>query len=342
MMKLLKKIVNRLKQICNDFRMDLKYNSLYLAVIRLINSLTMRGNIFKNINKWSLNKKDEIILNHLYKEYGYVFDKYSEYEDKGIYEKNSIIWVCWLTGENDAPILVKNCINSIRKHSNNHKVILITLDNYSEYIELPDYIVEKYKKGIIGPAHFSDIVRMVLLRDYGGLWLDATIYCTKDLPEEIFKYPFFSCKSNVEESNFISKLKWTSFVLGGFKESLFFSFMVELYFEYWKKSGHIIDYLLIDYIIVLADKNIKGIHYLLENLPVNNLNRDELVSIFNNKFNIEEYLKIVKSETYLYKLSWREKFYEETVDGFDTLYKYFLYEYEYLQELNEEKSLMED
>lgn len=342
MMKLLKKIINRLKQIFNDFKMDLKYNSLYLAVIRLINSFTMRGKIFRNIYKWSLNKKDEIILKYLYAEYDYIFNKYLECEDRGIYEKNSPIWVCWLTGENNAPILVKNCIDSIRKHSNNHKVILITLDNYSEYIEIPDYIVKKYKKGVIGPAHFSDIIRMVLLRDYGGLWLDATIYCTKDLPEEIFMYPFFSCKSNVKECNFVSKLKWTSFVLGGFKGSLFYTFMVDFYFEYWKKSNYIIDYLLIDYIIVLADKHIKGIHYLLNDLPVNNLNRDELVSIFNNKFDQKEYLNIVMSDTYIYKLSWREKFNEETLEGFETLYKYFLYKYDYLEELNEFNNLMEE
>ena len=39
---------------------------------------------------------------------------------------------------------------------------------------------------------------------------------------------------------------------------------------------------------------------------------------------LEKYKKIIDSDTYLYKLSWREEFREKTDDGKDTFYNIFL------------------
>lgn len=50
--------------------------------------------------------------------------------------------------------------------------------NFTDYIELPGPIVDKYKSGVISPALFSDLIRLRLLNRYGGTWIDATILCT--------------------------------------------------------------------------------------------------------------------------------------------------------------------
>ena len=42
-------------------------------------------------------------------------------------------------------------------------IVILTNENINDYVQLPDYIVEKYDKGIIPKAHFSDAIRNELL-----------------------------------------------------------------------------------------------------------------------------------------------------------------------------------
>ncbi len=41
-------------------------------------------------------------------------------------EYKDCIWICWWQGIDQAPSIVKKCVDSIRKHAGNHKVIIIT------------------------------------------------------------------------------------------------------------------------------------------------------------------------------------------------------------------------
>lgn len=325
---LFKKIKNKFKFIKEEFINDIKYYSFKLAFVKLINNLTYRGKALHKINQWSLNKRHRLIMDYLYKEYKHIFNKYKNEVNTKVYKENYPIWVCWLQGEENAPIVVKNCIDSIRRHSGNHEVILLTEKNINQYIDIPKYIIDKFKKKIIIPAHFADIIRMMLIKEYGGLWLDATVFCKNDIPENIFDMPFFSCKSPRVESNYISQYQWTAFILGGYKNSVFFKFMVEFYLEYWKKEDVAIDYLFMDYVIVLARKYIKTIDNDIENVPVNNLERDYIVQIFNDAFEKEKYNNILKSKTYFFKLSWRQNFKEYTEDGRETVFRKFISSYE--------------
>ncbi|CDA10659.1 capsular polysaccharide synthesis protein [Intestinibacter bartlettii] len=327
---MLLKIKRKLKEIFREFNIDRKYFSYKLAFIKLINNITYRGVFFRKINKWSLQKRHNEILKYILKKYTYIIEKYQQEDETAENSRKQNIWICWLQGEELAPQLVKNCIDSIRRHANNHEVILITIENYKDYIKIPNYILDKYQKGIISNAHFSDIIRMKLLRDYGGLWIDATVFCTKDIPNGVFDKVFFSCKSPKVETNYISGFQWTSFIIGGKKNSLFYRYILDFYLEYWKNEDMIIDYLLIDYIIYLGYHKINNIKIAMDKNQINNLKRDELAAIFNQEFDLEKYKKIIESDTYLYKLSWREKFREKTDDGKDTFYNIFLNKYDEL------------
>ncbi len=77
-----------------------------------------------------------------------------------------------------SPEISKKCICSIKK-STNHPVVVLTNENLLDYCKLPDYIIGKYESGIITNAQLSDIIRMTLLSDCGGLWIDATVFYTK-------------------------------------------------------------------------------------------------------------------------------------------------------------------
>ncbi len=211
------KIKKRLHVVFRDLLIDFKCFSFKLAFVRFINGISYRGSILKKINKWSLKKKDKYILEYLSQNYGYILDKYKNEEETAIYSEKQNIWICWLQGENSAPQLVKNCIDSVRRNANGHDVVIITKDNFQEYVDIPNYILEKYEKGIISHAHFSDIMRMSLICKHGGIWIDATVFCNKTLPEKIFNQLFFTCKSPMIETDYISNLQWTSFIIGGQK-----------------------------------------------------------------------------------------------------------------------------
>ena len=50
------------------------------------------------------------------------------------------IWICWWQGLENAPEIVKRCVASIQKHAGNHKIIMITDENYKEFISFPMWI----------------------------------------------------------------------------------------------------------------------------------------------------------------------------------------------------------
>ena len=88
------------------------------------------------------------------------------------------IWTCWLQGENDMPEMVKGCLTSQKEMLPDYEHRLLTQDNFFQWVTLPEYIIKKYKKGIIPAACFSDILRLSVLKKYGGIWMDASVYCS--------------------------------------------------------------------------------------------------------------------------------------------------------------------
>lgn len=96
----------------------------------------------------------------------------------------------WFQGEEQAPPLVKACFRSMRRHL---KQELVVLDEKTlfDWISIPAEIVEKWKRGFIPHAHFSDLCRIELLYQHGGLWFDATDYVTAPVPQYIMNEEFF-------------------------------------------------------------------------------------------------------------------------------------------------------
>lgn len=107
-------------------------------------------------------------------------------------EEKEYIWQCWLQGKASAPALILRCFESVEKFKKpNQRIIIITADNYQNYVSLPDYIIQKWKQGKIPNAHFSDLLRINLLAKYGGYWIDATCFQLGEIPSEIAEQPFF-------------------------------------------------------------------------------------------------------------------------------------------------------
>ena len=94
------------------------------------------------------------------------------------------IYILWFQGFDKAPELVQRCVHSWKHYNPTWNIILLDDKNINEYVDLSNITYDKD----IELCHLADIVRMVLLRDYGGLWVDATVFCHKPLDDWFFDY----------------------------------------------------------------------------------------------------------------------------------------------------------
>ena len=58
---------------------------------------------------------------------------------------------------------MKTCVESIKKHSCEYKVVLLDKDNFNRYIDIPKNIKDKLDKGLLAIQNFSDYLRIKLL-----------------------------------------------------------------------------------------------------------------------------------------------------------------------------------
>ena len=322
MSSLATRIGKRIKMTVKSFQSDCRF-SLHYAFLRLGAELGGRLGFTKLANNCSVRKNDWI-FKYLEKNLNPVIEKYLADDDNGTPQTDAPVWVCWWTGEETAPPLVRQCIKSIRKNAGTHPVHLITKDNYRDFLEIPAFMLEKVQSGHMGFAHLADYIRVKLLAEHGGLWLDATMFCSDTVPESCFSVPMFTCKSPRAKNGYVSESRWVTFCLGGWKGNVFYRFLVDGFEEYWKTNPCAIDYLFFDYMILLAYERIDSVRRLLDELPENTPHRDSLQAAMNERLPASALEEVLRPDTVLYKLSWRETYYETTADGKKSIYAEFL------------------
>ncbi len=269
--------------------------------------------------KHAFDIKNDAILAYLRKRYAHVIQKYQQLDPKkiaGNIINNRIIWTCWFQGEENAPEIVKRSIASIKRHSGDAKVVVITFKNLNHFISIPDVIQTKWQQGIISNTLFSDYLRFKILNQYGGLWLDATCYCVKPIPEEVFSSPTYAPRNitdfiykGVGSYQFFKLNEWTSYCVAGQLNSVFISATLDILEDYMKHETSLIAYLLIFYIayiayIVRTDIPIASAEY--KKIPENNKST-EMLGLY---LNLDAQSSIVKQAladgtTWFLKLSYQ-------------------------------------
>lgn len=239
------KIINKIK------KKGIK-GAIYAANLNII--ATFQGKI--NI----LNKRKNLIDNEkntYWNSYNYIKRKYLKKvilapKKEGTNKFSNKVWWCWLQGEENCPELQKRCLESLRKNLKDREIIVIDSNNLYEYIDLPEYIKDKYKKEIISNTHFSDLVRLQLLIKYGGTWIDSTAYCT-GYDAELFDKPLFVYK-NLNKIWFSNKNKFDmepivadNWFITSEIENPILIMVRDLLFDYWKNNNYLVDYFIFHY-----------------------------------------------------------------------------------------------
>lgn len=233
-----------------------------------------------------------------------------------------IIWFCWFQGIDAAPALVKKCFNLLQKNLTDYKINIITSDNFTNFSNIPDYIIEKWEKGIISNTHFSDILRNNLLLKNGGYWIDSTVFVSNDIPTVIQNSSFFLFQTYKPgcDGKCITISSW---FIGSVKDNPVLELTQELLFNYWKKTNYLLDYFLYHNYLQMS-LNYYG--DILNDIPKYTNETTHFLLFELQKCYREDVFKDVCGQTFAHKLTYKlpESFDKEAKESF---YYYFVNEY---------------
>jgi hypothetical protein len=97
---------------------------------------------------------------------------------------NRTIWILWLQGWHQAPWLSLQVGLSWEINNPDWTVQYVSLDNLKEFVTDIDYIYDSNKN--ISNQAKSDIIRLSLLKNHGGVWADATMLCMQPLNNWVY------------------------------------------------------------------------------------------------------------------------------------------------------------
>ena len=185
-----------------------------------------------------------------------------------------IIWTMWQQGEAQMPETVQASMKTIKDFAkrNDCEFYLLTDENLADFINIPIDITEKYKKKELSAAHYSDIIRFSLLYQYGGIWMDATLFVSPYATLEMFEGDFFTLNhpplqpEKMERT--VGDFKWAGFFLAGKKGKPYFKHIRDLYLYYVRKYPVFIHYLMMDYFILSEYQCNPYFENLVDRLPI--------------------------------------------------------------------------
>ncbi len=217
------------------------------------------------------------------------------------------------------PELVRICYHSQKMaYGKNHH--LITKDNLSQFLQLPEAVLVAFKEGRILFAHFSDIIRVSLISKYGGCWIDATCYCSSTMPEEYKLLPYYSSRINSDLCHGVS------YCMGaGVIDNFISSFVRDIFYEYCKKEIVWIDYLFLDNLLEFALRNFDRAKTLFSTIPINTAKRANLFPMLSEKYDEKKFVELCQ-DNWMFKLSYK-KMYPKMIDGIFTLYGFLCNRY---------------
>lgn len=104
-------------------------------------------------------------------------------------QNDDVVWQFWEIPTNPSSSgndLVSSCMRSISQYIwDGYEQKILNLEESKHYILFPDFVYEKLEAKAPGftITAFSDILRLALLIQYGGIWADATILALRPLKD---------------------------------------------------------------------------------------------------------------------------------------------------------------
>lgn len=267
------------------------------------------------------------VLYRLRKKYKKQTEKFAheinETYDTLSHERSNKIWLLWFQKIENAPEIVRMCYQSILDNlGNDHEIILLNEDNYTEYIQLPEHIIDRYNKGQITKQILSDIIRLELLTKYGGTWMDATVFCgNNNIPKYILDSDLFIYQTMWPATWGIATVM-NSWFITACQNNRILLLTKALMYEYFVKNKYPCDYWLIyDFFEIAKDvycDDWSKVMPVCSTTP--HILQDRMIKPFN-----KEIWDVAINSTNFHKLNWRFTHEEMSTEG--TFCRYLLNNY---------------
>lgn len=107
-------------------------------------------------------------------------------------KKGEVVWIYWSQGFSQAPALVTKCVQSWRTLNPDYDIRLLDSSSIKDYLDMGEVLAsDRIKKASF--AAKSDVIRINLLAQHGGIWVDSTLMCMQPLDQWLEKdYSFFA------------------------------------------------------------------------------------------------------------------------------------------------------
>lgn len=278
-----------------------------IVILDYVSRHSGEGKIYQRIHKYKYKLVKKFILENYY------FLPEAGSDTNSLIEDTKYIWIFWWQGLDNAPSIVKKCILNVIKKEKDKKVVIITKQNYSKYVSISSNIINKVESGKFTLTFFSDILRFTLLSEYGGIWMDSTIYLRNSLPNDINSYSFYTVKHNLYSNWHIAGGKWSSFFLCAGRNNYGVKVIKNILTKYAENEDIIMAYLLTDAVMSVVYDKIPSFKKEVDTVPINNIKVFQMEDDLNTPF--ENY----KIPALINKLSYK-KIYSKYINNKITVY----------------------
>ena len=183
--------------------------------------------------------------------------------------------------------------------------------------------MKKYQDGIIGMAHFSDIIRLGLLVKYGGFWIDSTVYCSNN---KIFcmieknNLNLFAYRNMMRNNDALAISNWFIYAK---RNNHILACLYKLLLIYWQQNNKAENYFFFHILFTIV---VNEYEEEWENVPkYPNIDSHLLQGEMFEKFDRERFFYL-KDQASLHKLSYKVS--KQNCSRPGTVYQYLKQEYE--------------
>lgn len=210
------------------------------------------------------------------------------------------IFMLWFQGWGQAPPICKACVRSWKQLNPGWQVVLLDCHTLPAWCNWRRDIPNVANKTIQRPA-VSDIVRLKLLKEYGGVWADATTFCTRPIDDWLPDDPFFAF-SNADPNKRVSSWFLKSDVHGSIVQ-----IWDEAVTNYWSQRDKMDNYFWVHQLfasLVATNREFNLLWQSCRPLPNKAPHFFHRMG-FNGSMNEQVEEEITRGETPLYKLTWK-------------------------------------
>ncbi|EEJ71587.1 glycosyl transferase [Lactobacillus ultunensis] len=304
------KRIKQIKKIKQDF-------GIYFLLVSILTTLFNKSS--NKVGHKLHHYKYKLVTRYLQDNYQDVIKKYSNKKGANsnrLISESNYVWICWWQGIDQAPEIVKACINRIKKIYCDKNVVVINKNNYDKYVDIPNEVLNKVNRKIFSLTFLSDILRFSLLAKYGGIWIDSTVYVEKRM-YDYEKSHFFTIKHGKYSDWHVCQGKWTGFLMASGKGNPGIQLIKDILIRYAMEENTLMAYLLVDSAITVAYNNVIEFHTEVDEVLPNNQ------EVFSMEKELNSTLPNYQVPSVFNKLSYKYV-YKKKIDGKKTVYERIL------------------